>query len=134
MTETILRQRDPVAAISLARVGFGVMFAIVPGLVPRLLGVDRQTAKRIGWLPRLVAGREIALGGGTLLAQRAGQDTRSWMAAQAFSDATDGIAMLGALRHRHVNRLTGALFVVFAAVGVAGSTAGALSTGTTESR
>lgn len=134
MADTTLRQRDPVSTISLARVGFGVMFAIVPGLVPRLLGVDRQTAKRIGWLPRLVAGREIALGAGTLLAQRAGQDTRYWMASQAFSDATDGVAMLAALRNRHVNRVTGAMFVIFAAVGVAGSTAGALAADAAESR
>ena len=130
MTDTILRRRggDPVIAVSTARIGFGVLVAVAPALVPRLLGVDRQTAQRIGWLPRLVAGREIALGAGTLLARRKGTDTGYWMAAQAVADGTDGLAILAALRHGHVNRVTGVLFVLFAAAGVSLSTVAALTT------
>jgi hypothetical protein len=103
-------------ALGVARAGFGAAMLLAPALLPRLLGADRLTARRVGHLGRMVGVRELALGVGTLRATRTGDDVPTWVAAQALSDAGDALSVLAGLRRRHVARVTGWL-VVLAGVG-----------------
>jgi hypothetical protein len=109
-------------ALGIARGVFGTAMAVAPALLPRLLGADARTARRLGYLPRMIAARELAIGVGTLRAVGAGEDLRSWLAAQAVSDAGDAVAIAAALRAGRVNRVAGAVLVLFAVGGVTADT------------
>jgi hypothetical protein len=108
------------AALGVARSVFGVAMAVAPALLPRLLGADATTARRLGYLTRMVAARELALGVGTLRAVGTGDDLRSWFVAQAMSDAGDAVAIAAAVRAGRVNRVAAAALVLFATGGAAG--------------
>jgi hypothetical protein len=82
----------------------------------RAMGMDTATANRAAWLGQMAAGRDAAIGLGTLGAATRGSG-RPWLLAGAASDAIDAAAMMTALRQ---GRLKGA-----ASWAVAGSAAGA---------
>lgn len=111
------------AGLGLFRTALGVTMWAAPAQMPRLLGVDRQTAERIAWLPRMLAARELALGLGCLAARRTGASHR-WLAAQAVSDAGDVVALSLALARGHVPRLAGIAVAAAALAGAAAETSG----------
>lgn len=106
-------------AVSAGRVGLGVLMFARPRLLPSLLGVDAGSAARAGWLARMVGGREIALGGGTLLAGRGGGSPRPWLLAQATGDGGDALALTLAWRRGNVGGLPAAVVIASAAAGAA---------------
>lgn len=110
--------RSPAAlglALAGARVGMGVVMLVRPTWVTRLLGLDQATAKRTGWLPRMLGGREMALGIGALAAVRAQREApdrgsaRAWLLAGALTDATDLFAISAGMRGKNLPRAIGGL-------------------------
>lgn len=102
--------------IAVGRVGVGVALTLRPTLLPRVLGVDSTTARRVAWLSRMAGARDLALGVGHLHAAAAGEPTARWVIAGAACDTADAVALLGAVRRGHVRRSTGVLAGVAAVV------------------
>jgi hypothetical protein len=91
------RPRTPSAGtaallLGFGRVGIGVGFLAGPVTSVRVLGVDTATAKRMTFLARMTAGRDIVLGAGVLLA-RTPRDRAGWVAAGAAADVVDCAAI-----------------------------------------
>jgi hypothetical protein len=96
------RARAGAGFVGALRVGFGLGMAVRPEIVPRALGVDAVSGRRMSWLVRMCAVRDAALGAGGLHAAVTGRDVRPWLRAQAFSDGGDAVALGLALRDRQV--------------------------------
>lgn len=108
-----------VPATGWLRIGLGGGLLALPWLLARVLGVDAATARRTEWLGRMVGGREVALGIGTLVGP-----PRPWLTAQMVSDATDAVALVAARRHGQVQRWLAAGVIVFAGAGIAAELVG----------
>ena len=106
-----------VVALGLARSVLGVAFLAAPAVSVRVLGMETATAKRVTYLARMAAARDIGLGAG-LLAAGPGPSSVPWLVASAAADTVDALAIAGALR-------TGAARGVTAAGVVIGATASA---------
>jgi hypothetical protein len=81
-----------VRPLAWARIGLGVVAFLAPTLPTRpWVGADaaRPSAKT---LARALGARDVALGLGTLLAQRSGAPVRGWLEASALADAGDVVA------------------------------------------
>lgn len=76
-------------AAAVARIGIGAMALVNPGPLCRMwVGPDGdQPASRM--FGRIVGGRELALGLGTLLALEHGGPARGWLEACALADGID---------------------------------------------
>lgn len=90
---------DRIAVVTgLGRLGLGGAFLVAPITSVRVLGLDTATAKRVIFLARMTAGRDIVLGAGALLSRdrkvRAG-----WIAAGAAADVVDSVAIGAALKN-----------------------------------
>jgi hypothetical protein len=83
--------------IGVGRVTIGVAFLAAPVASVRILGLDATTAKRITFLARMTAARDLGLGAGTL-AGGGGPASAAWLAAGALADAADAVAIVGARR------------------------------------
>jgi hypothetical protein len=99
------RARVAAAALGLLRLGLGAGLAVRPELVPRMLGVDAVSARRMSWQVRMTAVRDAALGAGGLQAAVTGEGLRPWLLAQAVADAGDAVAVGLAVRARQVSPL-----------------------------
>ncbi|HEY8301867.1 MAG TPA: hypothetical protein VIG48_08205 [Jatrophihabitans sp.] len=104
-------------AIGAGRVLLGAGFLLAPTVSVRVLGVDSGTAKRMRFLARMTAARDIGIGVGTLAAGPGG-DAAPWLLAGALADLTDGVVIAAAMRSG-----------VTRGVAAAGIAAGALATG-----
>lgn len=85
-----------VLALAASRTILGVVFLARPRLLPALLRIDHATSTTMGWAMRMVGGREIALGLGTIagaVVEPSSIGKRTWLAAGLFSDSTDTIAI-----------------------------------------
>lgn len=107
-------------ALGVARTALGVVMVAAPQLLPRLGGADRLSARRLAYLGRMVAGRELAVGLGTLRAVRRREPADAWVMAQGLCDAGDALSMVVALRRGHVSRAFGTLVTVAGAAGAIG--------------
>jgi hypothetical protein len=104
-----------------ARAGVGLAVLVRPESLPRALGVDAVSARRMAWVVRLFAARDAALGVGAVHAVLTRRPTGPWLVAQAFVDAVDAAALMVAVRARHVSPARGlAAGVVAATATVAG--------------
>lgn len=81
-------------SIGLGRLVIGLGFLADPVSSVRVLGVDTATAKRMTFLARMTAGRDLVLGAGTLAA-RTPSAQAAWLTAGAVADGIDA-AVLGA--------------------------------------
>jgi hypothetical protein len=115
------RARAGTAVVGAARVAFGLGMAVRPEIVPRTLGVDSVSARRMSWLVRMCAVRDVALGAGGLHAAATGRDVRPWLGAQACSDAGDAVALGLALRDRQVAPARAVAVGAMAVAGVLGA-------------
>ncbi|WP_338185036.1 hypothetical protein [Jatrophihabitans sp.] len=89
---------DTVAnGLGLGRVAIGVGFLADPISSVRVLGVDTGSAKRMTFLARMAAGRDIVLGLGVLLA-RSPESKAGWVAAGAGADVVDAVAISAGMR------------------------------------
>jgi hypothetical protein len=98
------RWTDPASTavqIGAGRLAFGVLFAAAPELGVRMIGTDGATARRAAWVARMVAGRDAALGLGTLAAARNGS-AAPWLLAGALADTVDAAAVATALKQRRL--------------------------------
>ena len=84
-------------AVGAGRVALGVGFLLAPTVSVRVLGVDSGTAKRMRFLARMTAARDIGIGVGTLAAGPGG-DASPWLLAGALADVTDGVVIAAAMR------------------------------------
>jgi hypothetical protein len=115
----LLSSPQPVAtAIGVGRLVLGGAFLVAPVASTRLLGLDTATAKRVGYLARMAAARDIGLGVGTLTAAGPA-GAAPWLLAGAAADAVDAVVIAGAIRTGSARGLP-AWGVVVGAVGVAG--------------
>jgi hypothetical protein len=94
------------ASLGAVRVGLGTVMLVRPLLVPRPLGVDSVTARRVDWLVRMTGARDLALGAGTLAATRTG-GLRTWLLAALASDAADAVILTDAIRRGRIGRIMG---------------------------
>lgn len=78
--------------IALGRLGLGVLAAVAPDLAAGVwVGSDTAGTPASRVLGRALAGRDLALAGGALLA-RSPEETRRWVVAGAIADAGDALA------------------------------------------
>ena len=105
-------------SIGFGRLAIGLGFLADPVTSVRVLGVDSATAKRMTFLARMTAGRDIVLGVGTVAA-RTPSTQAGWLAAGAVADAIDAVALGAGLRS---GRLRGvpAIGIAVGAAGAAG--------------
>lgn len=103
----------------LARCLLGAGMLAAPDRLARGLGTDRVTARDTGWLTRMIGGRELALGVGTLIAVRRSQGLAGWLYAQALADAGDAVALAGALRAGVVSPVRAGPVLAAALAGIA---------------
>lgn len=109
-----------VRVFGLFRAAAGVGMLLAPTALPRLLlGADRASARRMGWLARMVGGRELAIGVQALNGPAEADAVRAALRAQLVADAADGSALALAVSTGRVKRLPAAAVVAFAAFGVA---------------
>ena len=67
-----LEPRALAGCIGTGRVLLGSAFLAAPVASTRALGLDSATAKRVSFLARMMAARDVAIGAGTAAAARAG--------------------------------------------------------------
>jgi hypothetical protein len=93
-----------------------------PTVLARTLGVDSITAERTAWIARFFAGRDFALGVGSIAGSRGCQ------VAACASDVSDVAAVLLAVRSKHVRPLPGLLGALVASGAAIGGGAGLMVT------
>jgi hypothetical protein len=115
-----------VRALALSRVALGAAILVAPGpILRRWLG--REAGEPIPrLLARSVAGRDIALGLGALLALQHDKSVRGWLEATMVADASDAVALVAGLRHLSWSRALAAAVPTVAALGVGGRLVGQL--------
>ena len=113
-----LAPRPVLLALGAARLGIGGFVLARPESLARMLGVDSVTARRTAWLARMVAGRELALGAGSVLAAGRPQGRRPWLIGQLMADAGDAVALVLAARARVVHPVLAAAVAASAAAAV----------------
>lgn len=110
--------RTTSVALGAGRTALGGTFLAAPGFSVRMLGLDSATTGRVIWLARMAAGRDVAIGVGTLVTAARGRDCAGWVAAGAAADAVDAVVIAQAVRERRLGGL-GALGLVGAAAAAA---------------
>lgn len=109
---------DPVfPALGITRVVIGAGLLISPIGLARGLGIDAETARRVGWMARIAGAREVAIGLGTLQAWRRKEPMDGWIAAQAISDGVDAVAFAVTAARGDVGPARGWGLAAFAASG-----------------
>lgn len=112
--------------LGLARAGLGASLLAAPRFGTRLMGLDSGTARRMVWLTRMAAARDLALGAGTLAALRDGRDVARWLAVGAAADLADTVILADATRRGSFSRVRGSALVASAAGGALVGAAAAL--------
>jgi hypothetical protein len=112
--------------LGLARAGLGASLLAAPRFGTRLMGLDSGTARRMVWLTRMAAARDLALGAGTLAALRDGRDVARWLAVGAAADLADTVILADATRRGSFSRVRGSALVAGAAGGALVGAAAAL--------
>lgn len=105
-----------VERLALGRVKVGTVMLAAPRAVPTALGVDSATSARVSWAVQMLGAREVALGLGTWIAVRRGDDraSRLWIMAGLVSDATDALVVGSAVIRGRVSKGAGAGVVAIA--------------------
>ncbi len=107
--------RTAAIAIGAGRVGLGSSFLVLPEQSTRILGLDAVTARRITWLARMTAIRDISLGVGTLTSALRRRDCVPWLVGGAVSDLVDSLAIAEAVREKRLPILSAGPMVLLAA-------------------
>jgi peptide-methionine (R)-S-oxide reductase len=106
-----------VPGLGITRVVIGAGLLASPVGLARGLGIDADTARRVGWMARMAGAREVALGLGALQAWRRGDPVDGWVAGQAVSDGVDAVAFAVTASRGDVGALRGWGLAAFAASG-----------------
>lgn len=110
------------AQVAAGRAGIGAAMIVRPRALPGLLGVDSATSARMSWAMQMLGARDIAVGVGTLVALRNGNDVaaRTWIAAGVLCDVADALVVGAGLVRRRLPAAAGATTFAMA-VGAASS-------------
>lgn len=103
-----------------ARCVLGIALLAAPRLARGWLGSDVHNPAGLA-LTRMLGARDLALGGGALVALRAGRDVRPWMVGAAGADLVDAVAARSTGGGRRTDLAT-----LAALAGAASAAAGAL--------
>lgn len=113
---------DASVALSFARVrmALGAVALVAPRLTARVLGAGRTPTAAASVLARMLGGRDIALGFGTVIALDRGKPVRGWLEGSALADAVDCLACLvdRAGLPQNVGRATASLSGASAVAGI----------------
>jgi hypothetical protein len=87
---------DTTVALSFARgrIAFGAAAMVAPRLTARIMGAGRRPTATTSLLARMLGGRDLALGLGTVIALDRGKPVRGWLEGSALADAVDCVACL----------------------------------------
>jgi hypothetical protein len=109
---------DATVALTLARgrMAIGAAALVAPRLAARIMGAGNSPAGAAPLLARMLGGRDVALGLGTVIALDRGKPVRGWLEGSALADAVDCLACLLARSELPAN-------VVRATVGLGGASA-----------
>jgi hypothetical protein len=85
---------DSSIAMSLARcrIAIGIAAANAPRVATRVMGGSRRSERVAPLFARMLGGRDIALGLGTVIALDRGKPVRGWLEGSALADAVDCVA------------------------------------------
>jgi hypothetical protein len=81
------------------RIAIGIAAVAVPGAAVRAIGADSKPGGLAPLLARMLGGRDIALGLGTVIALDHGTPVRGWLEGSALADAVDCVATVIAREH-----------------------------------
>jgi hypothetical protein len=115
--------RDVALTLGAGRCLLGAAFLAAPVFSVRVLGVDTASAKRVTFVARMLAARDLALGAGTLGGATRGRPA-GWLVAGAAADAADAVLIVAALR---TGQARGWPAAAIAAGAVAAAAAGGLA-------
>jgi hypothetical protein len=110
--------RQLVRAVAAGRVAIGLAMLVAPRTTARNWAGPGAADRSVSLLTRALGAREVALGGGTILALERGEPARRWVLAGVLSDSVDAVAALFALRSIGVRRALPTLAVATAAAAV----------------
>ena len=82
-----------------ARIAIGVTAVAAPGLATRVMGSSRRSPGVAPLFARMLGGRDVALGLGTVIALDRGKPVRGWLEGAALADAVDLVACVLAREH-----------------------------------
>ena len=119
LSKILTRSTVPLGA---ARTLVGAVVLAHPTLMASALGVDAVTAQRTAWIARFFASRDLSLGIGAV------RGNRGCQAAACISDVSDVVAIIVAIRGRHVKMARGLLVAATAAGAAAAGAATLLTT------
>src|SRR3954454_16341541 len=88
--------KDATVALFLARgrIALGAAALVAPRLAARVMGAGRSPAGNSPLFARMLGGRDVALGLGTVIAVDRGKPVRGWLEGSALADAVDCLACL----------------------------------------
>lgn len=112
--------RPTAASIGMMRVGIGTALLARPQVLPRALGVDGVSARRMSWAVRMFGVRDGLLGLLGAHAALTGRPLRPSLLAQAASDTTDAVVLVLAARQRLVSTPRALALAVFGVAGAVG--------------
>jgi hypothetical protein len=102
--------------VARGRIAFGAAAVAAPRLAARIMGAGRTPTGTTPVLARMLGGRDVALGLGTVIAVDRGKPVRGWLEGSALVDAVDCLACLLARKELPPN-------VVRATLGLGGASA-----------
>jgi hypothetical protein len=102
------------------RIAIGIAAVALPGPAVRAIGADRTPGGLAPLLARMLGGRDVALGLGTVIALDHGAPVRCWLEGSALADTVDCVASVIAREHMTPNafRATAALAGASAVLGI----------------
>jgi hypothetical protein len=92
-----MEERDLVVNLARARIGFGVLSLLAPGLLARTMTGRSDGGTSL--FVRMVGARDLGVGLGLQLALDGEAPTRGWLQASAVIDGADAVACVLARRH-----------------------------------
>jgi hypothetical protein len=92
-----MEERDLAVTLARARIAFGVVSLLAPGLVARAMAGEEGGATRL--LVRMIGARDLGLGLGLQIAVDRDAPTRGWLEASAVVDGIDAAASVLARNH-----------------------------------
>jgi hypothetical protein len=104
-----MEERDLAVTLARARIAFGVVSLLAPGLVARTMTGDDSSEGGTRLFVRMVGARDLGVGLGLQVALDRDAPTRGWLEASAVVDGIDAAACLLARNHLRPTVFPGSL-------------------------
>jgi hypothetical protein len=107
-------------SVARCRIAIGLAAVAIPSAAVRAIGADSKSGGLAPLLARMLGGRDIALGLGTVVALDHGAPVRGWLEGSALADTVDCVASVIAREHMtpRAFRATAGLAAASAILGV----------------